>query len=111
MSLVSLDTAKRHLRVLHDDADTEIGLYLDAAAIIVAEHIDRVIYETTAPTGDDGTAIQVNPAIQAAILLVMADLYWSREPDPKLVGDAVLPRTVRALLAPYRVWRTVGEEE
>lgn len=111
MSLVSLDTAKRHLRVLHDDEDVEIGLYLDAAEIIVSEHIDRVIYATTPPTGDDGTAIEINPAITAAILLVMADLYAVREPDPKLTGDAVLPRTVRALLGPYKVWRAISEGE
>jgi hypothetical protein len=117
MSLVSLTLAKKHLRVWHTDDDTEIGVYLGAAEEAVARYLGRAIYGSeddspagAPPTGDDGTAIEITPAITTAILLLTADFYETREPDPKLEGNAVLPRAVRSLLAPYRVWRTEAED-
>ena len=116
MVLVTLTRAKKHLNLLHDDDDEIVGVYLAAAETIITEYIDRVIYGPVddsppgaPPSDDDGTAIEVTPAIQAAVLLLMAELYENREADPESNGDAVLPRTVRALLAPYRVWRVLSE--
>lgn len=115
MALIDLDTLKAHLRVLHSDEDAEIELYGAAAEGIVVEYLDRVVVaaDTTLPAegeeGYDPTAIKVTKPIIAAILLVAGDLYEVREADPKLTGDAVLPRAVRALLAPYRVWRSLPE--
>lgn len=111
--LVTLRQAKRHLRVYHDDDDDTISLYLGAAIASVQEYVDRIVYAVggAPPSGDDGTAIEVTPAITAAILLLLGDLYENREADPESKGDAVLPRAVRALLAPYRVWRAIEEEE
>lgn len=118
MALVTLTLAKRHLRVMHTDDDAEIEAYLAAAETIVTEYLDREVYgsvDDSPPgepnSGDDGTAIEVTPAITAAILLLLGDLYEHREADPDSNGDAVLPRAVRALLAPYRVWRVLGECE
>ena len=99
MALVTLTLAKKHLRVFHDDDDTEIEAYLAAAETIVEEYVDRAVYGS------------VTPAITAAILLLLGDLYENREADPESKGDAVLPRAVRALLAPYRVWRVLSEGE
>lgn len=110
MALVDLELLKKHLRVFHDDEDDELEVYQAAAETIVAEHIDREVVPTGAtPTTDDG--IELTPPITAAILLVAADLYENREPDMNAEGNAVLPRHVRALLAPYRVWRTLPVEE
>lgn len=113
MALVDIALVKKHLRVFHDDEDTEIAAYQAAAETIVTEYIDRVVYETGGgePSGDDGTAMEITPAITAAILLVVGDLYEHRESDTWESENATLPRSVRALLAPYRVWRTVEEEE
>lgn len=117
MPLVDLDTLKKHLRVLHDDEDAEIELYGAAAEAVVIEHLDRIVVgaDATLPTeGEDGydpDAMNVTPTVVAAILLVTGDLYEVREPDPKLLGDAVLPRAVRMLLAPWRIWRTFKEDE
>lgn len=112
MPLLDLALVKRHLRIFHDDEDTEVAAYQAAAENIVTEYLDRVVYEEggSPPSGDDGTAIEVTPAITAAILLVTGDLYEYREADPDSKGDAVLPRSVRALLAPFRVWRTVDPD-
>ncbi|WP_113341754.1 head-tail connector protein [Brucella intermedia] len=110
MALVELELLKKHLRVFHDDEDAELDVYLAAAETIVVEYVDREIVATGAPPAtDDG--IVVTPPITAAILLVAADLYENREPDMKAQGNAVLPRHVRALLAPYRVWRTLPVED
>lgn len=118
MALVTLTLAKKHLRVLHDDDDAEIEVYLSAAEDVVTKYIDRVVYGPVddsppgaAPSGDDGTAIEVTPAITAAVLLLLGDLYDTREADPQDTSSAMLPRAVRALLAPYRVWRTIVEDE
>lgn len=116
MALVSLTLAKKHLNVFHNDDDTLIEAYLGAAETIVSEYVDRAVYGPVddsppgaPPSGDDGTAIEVTPAITAAILLVLADLYENRESDTWEADAAVLPRAVRALLAPYRVWRAISE--
>lgn len=104
MALIDLTLLKKHLRIFHDDEDDELATYQAAAEAIVAEYVDReVVPAADTPTTDDG--IVVTPPITAAILLVAADLYENREPDMSDRGDAVLPRHVRALLAPYRVWR------
>lgn len=110
MPIVDLETVKKHLRVFHDDEDAEIGIYRDAAESIIAEYLDReVVANDATPTAEDGIAAA--PAIVSAILLVTGDLYEVREPDPKATGDAVLPRAVRMLLAPWRVWRTVADDD
>lgn len=108
MPLVDLATAKRHLRVLHDDDDAEIDLYTSAAENIVVEYLDRVVLPAgeTLPS-DDPTAMLVTPSIVAAILLMLGDLYENREADREQKSDAVMPPAVRALLAPWRVWRMI----
>lgn len=118
MALVSLTLAKKHLRVAWDDDDIAIEAYLAAAETIVTEYLDRAVYGSTAdsppgapPTGDDGTAMEITPAVTAAVLLLLGDLYEKRESDTWDADAAVLPRPVRALLAPYRIWRVLSEGE
>jgi hypothetical protein len=110
MAILDLDTVKKHLRVFHSDEDAEIGLYRDAAESIITEYLDReVVAVGAAPAQPDG--VTATPAIISAILLVTGDLYEVREPDPDAKGDAVLPRAVRMLLAPWRVWRTSVDDD
>lgn len=110
MPIVDLETVKKHLRVFHDDEDAEIELYRDAAESIITEYLDREVIATGGtPVADDG--IVASASIVSAILLVTGDLYEAREPDPKATGDAVLPRAVRMLLAPWRVWRTPVDDD
>ena len=109
MPIVDLETVKKHIRVFHSDEDAEIEIYRDAAESIITEYLDReVVAIGETPTAADGIA--ASPAIVSAILLVAGDLYEVREPDPKAAGDAVLPRAVRMLLAPWRIWRTVADD-
>lgn len=107
MPLVDIGLVKKHLRVFHDDDDDTIAAYQAAAENIVVEYLDREVVPAGATV--DGDAIAVTPAITAAILLLVGDMYEVREPDQKQEG-AMLPRAVRALLAPYRVWRTYDSD-
>lgn len=115
MPLLDPVLVKKHLRVFHNDEDAEIAAYQEAAEAIVVAHLDRPVYSDEVPDENDeeydASAIVLNAAITAAILLMVGDLYEIREPDPKLnQGDAVLPKSVRMLLAPWRVWRTFVED-
>lgn len=117
MPLLDIELVKAHLRVDDDDSDTLIAAYQAAAETIVAEYLDRDVYASgDSPVPTDEYAIEIEPPMVAAILLLIGDLYAARETDdtdaarkPTLALNAVLPRVVRALLAPYRVWRTVSE--
>ena len=117
MDLLDLDILKRHLRIFHDDEDTEVELYGSAAEGIVLQYLDRPVYPAgveiplVAEIAYDEFAIHVNSEIKAAMLLVAGDLYANREPDPDNKGEAALQPVVRRLLAPYRVWRFVPDEE
>ncbi len=113
MAIIDFDLIKRHLRVFHSDDDVSIAAYQAAAEEIIAEYVDRIIFEDggSAPSGDDGTAMETTPAVTAAVLLLVADMYEKRESDTWEGDQATLPKTVRALLAPYRVWRVSGGDE
>ena len=91
--LFDLAEAKQHLRVDHDDDDTQIKGYADAAVLSCLDFCDRKLV----PQGAE-------PAFKAAALLTMAGLYNSRESI--ITGATVqLNPTVEALLGPYRIIR------
>lgn len=104
--LVSLDDARRHLRI---DEDEDVSLYLGAAEEAAIEFLNRRVYADAQGLADavlDGTAgddpMLVNKSIQAAILLILGDLYKHRE---NTTNDPVheVNTTAQALLMPYRV--------
>lgn len=90
--LLPLELVKKHLSIDFDDDDEIIAAYQLAAETIITEYLGGL------PEGDRP------PTITTAVLLLVGDLYEHREADPKIGGDAVLPRAVRALLAPLRRW-------
>jgi len=97
MSLVTLDEAKSHLRVMHSDEDATITLYMNAATEIVIDYIKKPDHEWT-----DAEAPFL---IKAAILLVLAGLYENRGDDEKpdySQADGYLAKPVTAILHRYR---------
>ncbi|GEC02311.1 head-tail connector protein [Brevundimonas diminuta] len=91
--LFDLAEAKQHLRVDHDDDDTLIEGYADAAVLSCLDFCDRKLV----PQGAE-------PAFKAAALLTLGGLYNSRE--SVIAGATVaLNPTVEALLRPYRIIR------
>jgi len=110
MALVDTALVKRHLNVTWSDQDAEIEAYRDAAEDVIVQYLDRVVYPVggTSPGGD---AIELPPAVRAAILLQAAELFDRRETPERNAGEAMLSPVVRRLLAPYRVWRTWEEDD
>lgn len=86
--MITIADAKQHLRVMHDLEDDLIQLYMDAAAGHVAAYL-----------GDDLPDPMPEP-IQAAVLLLTADLYVNRERQ----ADRILHESTAyaLLLNPYR---------
>ncbi|MES2819807.1 MAG: head-tail connector protein [Pseudomonadota bacterium] len=86
--MITTAEVKQHLRVMHALEDDLIQLYLDAATGHVSNYL-----------GDDLPDPMPEP-IQAAVLLLTADLYINRErqTDRMLYESAAYT----LLLAPYR---------
>ncbi len=86
--MITVAEAKQHLRVMHALEDGMIQLYLDAALAHVSEYL-----------GDDLPDPMPEP-IQAAVLLLTADLYVNRERQTDRILYESTAYTL--LLAPYR---------
>lgn len=82
--MISLDDAKRHLRVDHTDEDTDIALKLRLAVGIVNDYIGN---------DDASWAAASHLVVDAATLLVLGELYANRE-----AGSDPLSPTVRVIL-------------
>lgn len=87
MSLISLSEAKSHLKVDQSDEDTLIQLYIDASQQYIATFLNN-------------PSFAFNPAIKAACLLMVGDLYENREGGTE---KEIKPNpAVMNLLHPYR---------
>lgn len=90
MSITSLEAVKVHLRVDHNDEDVLIQSYIDAAENHVNNWCNR-----------NDPFSEFPPAIHAAVLLIVGDLYENREAQS--YGKELYPnRTVELLIQPYR---------
>ena len=90
--------AKEHLRITHSEEDGPIQDKLDAAEDAVMDYIGL---DSASPTWDDSN---VPPSLQAAILLVLGDLWEHRGDDDQQqtifnrVADGEFHPRVTALL-------------
>ena len=100
--LLDLATVKLHLRVDDSAEDALIGLYVTAAEEFAMQFLGRTIYATELARGLDTAGIVINPAIQAALLLIVGHLYANREDVLAGVSVAQLPNGSQYLLQPYR---------
>ena len=71
MALISLEEAKRHLRILDDEDDIEVGEAIAAASDMVVDYLKR------SDTGwdEEGTP----PLVKAATKLILAGIWADRE--------------------------------
>lgn len=97
--LVSLDLAKKHLVVEHDDDDDLITAFITAASDLCEQYLGRYYAEVS--SGSEGQT-DAPPTVIAAVLILVATLYRDREELHVDAPPMVLPSTVRMLLAPYR---------
>ena len=102
--LVSLDEAKRHLRVDGDHEDADIQLKLDAAIEMAIRYVDRDVFATQAEMDaavDSVDPLLVTPMFKAGVLLYLGDLYANRE--GAVTGTITqMPTDARACLRPLR---------
>jgi uncharacterized phage protein (predicted DNA packaging) len=94
--LFSREEAKRHMRVDHNDDDTLIDIYSDAAVSAAMGYVTR------AQVPDDPHAVA---AFRAAALLMLGDLYDNRETERDVAGASApaVPASSRFLLNPWRL--------
>ena len=102
MTIITLETAKLHLKVDTTDDDTMIEIYLGAAERAAMNYCNRTIYEGDESMGSDLDGVVINDAIKAAILLNLGHLYVNRE-GVDTVQKQELPLGIQSLLQPYRI--------
>lgn len=123
MMLVSLQQAKDHLRMDHDDDDNDITLKVHAASGAVVNYVksDNIYQYAEDSEGEIVTDSSGDPVVlldssgdpvpkfevQAAVLIMLGELYMNREAE--LQGEVAaqwgygyLPQPVIALLYPLR---------
>lgn len=95
-ALLTLDVAKRHLRVDHTDDDADITRKIDQASAIVLDYIKQ---RDAVWTPDD-----VPAPIQAAVEIMLSKLYDDRAAGvtDNEVAMGYLPKTVTSILHRYR---------
>jgi uncharacterized phage protein (predicted DNA packaging) len=96
VALVSLDAAKRHLRVTVEADDEDIQRKIEQASAIVLDYVKQR-YAMWTPDS-------VPKEIEAAVMLMLTSLYDDRDagsPDGA-VALGYLPPTVTAILHRYR---------
>lgn len=122
MNLITLEEAKAHLLVDHDDDDADIERKLQEASAAVLTYLDGASIgqpqrdEQGAIVRDDsGNVVYMRDAgslviryeVKAAVKLLLGELYKHREAEqdgeiPSQHGYGYLPRPVVALLYPLR---------
>ena len=96
--IVSLEEAKAHLRVQHDEEDALIdGLIRQSQT--AAEDFCRVSFEPF--FNDDGEAVEAPGPVKLAILLMVGYFYEHREAEDG-AGFRTMRRAFMTLLYPYR---------
>ena len=88
-ALLTLDEAKLHCRIDHNDEDSLLGALIATATTAVADYLNVTSVDDTAPA-----------PVKSAALLLVGDLYANREAQ----GDRQFYKnpTFENLLNPYR---------
>lgn len=119
MMYVTLARAKKHLNMDHDEDDTLIEVYVQAASGAVKNYLKSASpYEFERDSNDDpildssGDPVYVVDSsgdklvsypVQAAVLLMVGFLYKDRDENPdQAFQQGYLPKPVTALLYPLR---------
>lgn len=94
MALVTLATARKHLRPSSTDEDSDVLLKLSQAEAIVLDYLNTTAtWRAVTVTWTDAT---VPRQVEAAILLVLTHLYENR--GDNMAPDAALWEAVRRLV-------------
>lgn len=97
--MIDLPKAKLHCRIDHDEEDTLVQGYIDAADVQIQANLDRKVIATEAERVDENDLVD-NKALDAARLLFIGHLYANREATTQATIE--LPLGYWALIQPYR---------
>lgn len=101
--MIDLAVVKAHLRVDHDDEDTLIQGYTDAALSAFETWTNRkLIADGEVLPEPVGNALVISKAILQGALLLIGTWYNSRESVVIGVSAAELPMATNALWKPHR---------
>jgi hypothetical protein len=109
--ILSLADLKAHLRVDDDNEDVILGVYAEAAEVMLANWIGRPFYAQASDLpvlgspGYDQYQMVADPAILAAVLMLVDRMYNFRDGDGAEGANAVPPLVVQALVSGHRVFR------
>ena len=105
--MIDLPIVKAHLRVDHDDEDSLIQGYTDAALSAFETWTNRTLVDPEAALPDPvGNALLMTKAIEQGALLLIGHWYSSRETVVIGTITAELPMATNALWMPHR-WANV----
>ena len=90
--MITLEKAKLHLRVDHDDENLAIQAMIDASTAAAANYLNMPVVDLLA---------DLPAPVEAAILLQVGDLYANREAQGNT--EYFSNKTYHLLLNPYRV--------
>lgn len=98
VALVTLQQAKRHLRILHDDEDEDLLDKIQQASEIVIDYIQRPELEWIEAVGD--TPSDAPFRVQSAVLMVLNIVWDNRSGGDIEYGqaDGYLSRPITAIL-------------
>lgn len=108
MMLVTLEQAKAHIRVIHDDEDNLITLYVQAASSAVINYLKSGADVFLDSNGDleydsNDDPVGVPFEVAASALFMVGYLFKNRDENPdQAFQQGYLPAPVTALLYPLR---------
>ena len=101
--MIELSIVKAHLRVGHDDEDSLIEGYRDAALSAFESWTNRTLIDPAHELPDPpGKAITLSKSIQQGALLLIGHWYANRETVAVGVSAVELPMATNALWNPHR---------
>lgn len=105
-ALLTLDVAKKHLRVDHTDDDDDITRKINQASAIVLDYIKKTIGtpDPNDPSIVDWDDTTVPPPVAAAVEIMLSKLYDDRAAGAtdNEVAMGYLPKTATSILHRYR---------
>lgn len=102
VALVTLQQAKRHLRIAYSDEDEDLQDKIEQASAIIVDYIKNPDHGwTDAVNGSPPVRSTAPMVVQAATLLMLANIWEFREGEAQpdySAADGYLPKAVTALL-------------